>query len=384
MGTKIINLLIPWITPVIFLLSAQIAVDHGVLGLLGFSIMGAISFLAIFFLKKRLNGIVLGEKLKNLLYTLYVIELIICIGIVVEIIVTEYFFNFVSVSIINVLFITATTIIVLFLQKFNVKWLSVSMVVGGLILSFLIPTLVYLKVSIPTVYSGLHFLANDMLRFDNQQTWLLIINLLIILIVHQILQSLFYGKKVVKERKMGAYLVSALMWGIVPISLGSLAFLAKAQAVWPEQSDQVSILVINRFGGQFGQTLFLVTSIFIIISLLSRMWTNFKTQSFYKGPLTTILFITIPLIVVISFKITLLQVVVTFGLIWGPVLGILLWSTNHEKVNWIMLILGSTVAILVAYFQTMTLGILVGTLVTGVIMKIIHYTTIGYRENRSA
>ena len=384
MGTKITNLLIPWITPVIFLLSAQIAVDHGVLGLLGFSIMGAISFPAISFLQRRLHGLALSDKLRNLIYTLYVIEIIICIGIVAEIIVTEYFFNFVSLSIINVLFITATTIVVLFLQKFNVKWLSVSMVVGGLITSFLIPTLVYLKVSIPTVYSGLHFLANDMLRFDNQQTWLLIVNLGIILIVHQILHALFYGKKVMKERKVGAYLVSALIWGIVPISLGSLAFLAKAQAVWPEQSDQVSILVINRFGGQFGQTIFLVTSIFIIISLLSRMWNNFKKQSFYKGPFTTIIYVAIPLVIVVMFKITLLQVVVTFGLIWGPVLGILLWSTNNEKVNWIILSLGSTVAILVAYLQSITLGIIVGTIVTSVSMKIIHYITLEYRENISA
>lgn len=361
MGTQIINLLIPWITPVIFLLSAQIAVDYGVLGLLGFSMVGILAFVVVYFIQMKFELMNLDEQLKKLIYTLFIMETTICILLVGKILITY-------ISITNIAFFFLTSIIVLYLQKNNKKWVSVSMVISGLMFSFLIPTLVYLKVSIPTVYSGLHFLANEMLRFDNNRTWLLIFILGIILIVHQVLNHAFYYGDRVKSRKAGTFLVSAMIWGIVPISLGSLSFLAKAQAVWPEQSDQVSILVINQFGGQFGQKLFLVTSIYILIGLLTRMWNNLQEKKFLTNLFSGILLIVL-LPVVTLFQITLLQVIIFFGLIWGPLLGVALWAVNNRAVNRVVLALGICVAGLFTLIDSIEIGIIAGTVFSILIMK---------------
>ncbi|MFE8701573.1 hypothetical protein ACFYKX_13295 [Cytobacillus sp. FJAT-54145] len=369
MATKIIFLLIPWITPVIFLLSAQIAVDYGVHGLLGFSIMGAISFIAIFFLQRKAIFSKFDDSFKNFLYSLYVIELCICISIVIEIIIKESFYYF--FSIINVLFIIVATVVFIFLQRINEK-LSISIVISGLIFSFLIPTLVYLKVSIPTVYSGLHFLATDMLKFNDRYTWLLVVTLGIILIAHQYLYHMFYYKGLDNQRAF-TYLISSMVWLVVPISLGSLAFLAKAQAVWPDLSDQVSIMVINRFGGQFGQMLFLVTSIFIIITLVTRMLKDFRKRSQFKGSLWLFVHFILPVIVAFSFKITLLQVIIVFGLVWGPILGVVLGGSNMRKINILGVIIGFSVSSTLSIIYSLPIGILLGTAVSCFILRLVNY-----------
>lgn len=366
-----LNKLIAWITPVIFLLSAQIAVEHGVFGLLGFSFLGALSFLFVYFLQKRRRYMNLDAKLKNLIYVLLLMEITACTINVVEVIVLKSFQNF--LSIINISLIVFIIVIILFLQSKNRNWLHVSMIILGLIFSFLIPTLVYLKVSIPTVYSGLHFLANDMLRFDNFLTWQLLAVLGVILLSHQILYHLFFIKND-STVKFGTYLVSSLIWLVVPISIGSLAFLAKAQAIWPELSDQVSVLVIIQFGGHFGQTILLVTCFFLLIGKSVIIWDNFKKRFHDRFALLTIFIVIIPLVIVLSAKITLLDILLFFGLIWSPLFGVILWTSTNMYINRIVLALGILLAFVLFTLYSAMVGMMASALFSFATMMVLNYT----------
>lgn len=369
MASKMLNKLIAWITPVIFLLSAQIAIEHGVFGLLGFSFLGAISFIFVYFLQRRSRYTLLDKKFKDLIYILLLMEIIACIINVVEVIVSKSFQNF--LSIINVSLIVFIVVIILFLQNKKRNWLYVCMIILGLIFSFLIPTLVYLKVSIPTVYSGLHFLANDMLRFDNHLTWQLFSVMGVIFLTHQILYHLFFMRN--DNAKLGTYLVSSLIWVVVPISIGSLAFLAKAQAIWPELSDQVSVLVIQQFGGHFGQTILYVTCFFLIISESVVIWDNFKKRYHDKLLLISFFLVIIPLVIVLSFNITLLDILLFFGLIWCPLFGVILWTSGNKVINRIVFALGVFLASILSIQYSAMIGMMVSALFSFTIMMLLNY-----------
>lgn len=370
LGTQVVHILIPWVTPAIFLLSAQITYNSGVLGLLGFSFTGILSYYVFFFLKNKTKVTAIDPRLKKLMFDLLIIESAICIFLVCKIIITGTFFD-------NPLYITSTLIITvsiffLFIKNSNMNWISTSILLLGLIVSFLIPTIVYLKVSIPTVYSGLHFLATDMLMLNNKHTWMFILILFIIMIAHQFLQFIFYDQE--KSNYRGAsYIIASFIWGIVPISLGSLAFLAKAQAIWPNLTDRVSLMVINTFGGQFGKTTFILISIIMIFNQVSRFQIVYKRQPFNKRFYNIFAYLLVPSIL-LFFNITILDVVLFFGLLFGPMLGIILWASVNKYVTRTVYMLGVTVSFIFYFIGDIYIGVLMGTIVSGILMNVINHS----------
>ncbi|MET3292230.1 UNVERIFIED_CONTAM: tryptophan-rich sensory protein [Brevibacillus sp. OAP136] len=118
----------------------------------------------------------------------------------------------------------------------------------------LLPTLVYLKVSVPTVYSGVKFLATDMLRLDSPMSWVLTAALMIRFTSHSLVNPhirTIYRQ--IKEPRRGlSFSLAPLIWAFLPLSIGTLSFVAKAEAVWPVFADEVSILIVSHFGGQLG------------------------------------------------------------------------------------------------------------------------------------
>ncbi|WP_042354168.1 hypothetical protein [Bacillus rubiinfantis] len=368
MATTIIQKLIPWITPLIFFISCQIALDHGILGLVGFSIIGAVSFFIIYFYQKGQTFQQLDRWLHIFIYSLYTIELLTCLLMVGKMFALLFINNIPYYTIFSL--ITIVAVILIFLRV-NQEGQAITTVILGLIFSFLIPTLVYLNVSIPTVYSGLHFLANEMLRFDSRETWILLVNIGIILIAHQFLHHYFSPNGKTKE-KIGPTIISALIWMVVPISLGSIAFLAKAEAIWPEQSDHICILVIQQFGGHFGQVLFLMTNILILIGQGVRMWGNVRSSESQRFPLIALLYTFVPVVIVTFFKITLLDVLLYFGLLWGPLTGVFLWTSANQLLNRFVLGAGFIVSVVTAILYSLELGIIAGSVFSCLTMMVIN------------
>lgn len=373
LATKIIKLLIPWITPITFLLSAQIAYEFGMLGLLFFSFITALSFFIFFFVSNNHIPLKNDVNLKKAIYILFMTEVITCILLVVKKIILNfpmgYFSIFYYLSLITCLFVISY-----FRQKYR-KWLSNSMVLLGLIASFLIPTIVYLKISIPTVYSGLYYLAKDMIEFNLSSIWTDFIAWGILIIVHQYLFYIYYIKKNISSYKGGPLLSASLICLISPISSGSLAFLAKAQVVWPEQIDTVSLMVIHIFGGTFGRAFFVIVSLFILINLLLKIKRSINLN-FNNGLMTILKFLIVPVLVISLLDLTILDVLLFSGMFWGPLLSLVLLSGNLKiglKSSYIIGVLTSFVA---TYLTTLTDGILLGCFTTGCILmffKIIEY-----------
>ncbi|MFF2755005.1 hypothetical protein ACFVR1_14795 [Psychrobacillus sp. NPDC058041] len=369
MGTKIIDLLIPSITPVMFFLAAQVAYDFGVAGLLGFSIMLAISFYIIYLLKNKKVSRIHDPLLKKLVYSLYFIETSLSIFLVGKIIFSEAATQYFQVIII--ILVLVATIFVLFLRKFEEKWVSTSTIVLGLIVSFLIPTLVYLRVSIPTVYSGLHFLSRDMLTININESIFLILGLGIILVAHQ------YGYHTVYEKvkighKSRSFIIAGLISANVLIAFGSISFLGRAQAVFPDLSDRVSMQVMSRFGGQFGQLLFVSTSIFISIYVVIRLWKTMQNESSNYRSLSFFYYLFFPLIIVVFWDLTLLDIFLFFGLIWGPLYSVIIWPSESSVKTRISFIAGLVLSIVFFTLYDVIIGILAGTISSILIVRLMN------------
>lgn len=340
-----------------FFLAVQVAYDYGVTGLIGFSFVLAISFYIIYLVKNKKAYRMNDPMLEKIFYSLYFIETSLSIFQVGKIIfseaATQYF------KVIFFVLIVVSTIFVLFLRKYEEKWVSTSTIVLGLIVSFLIPTLVYLKVSIPTVYSGLHFLSRELLTINIDQSFFVILGLGIVLIVHQYVYHMLYDN-VKDEQKSRAFIIAGLISANVLIAFGSISFLGKAQAVLPDLSDRVSMQVMSRFGGQFGQLLFVSTSIFISIFIIIRLWNTMQNKSLSHQSLSFFYYLFLPLTIVIFLDLTLLDIFLFFGLIWGPLFSVILWPSESNVKIRISFVGGLVLSITFYLLQGAIMGIFAG------------------------
>ncbi|MEK3935706.1 hypothetical protein MKY41_10315 [Sporosarcina sp. FSL W7-1349] len=357
MASNIIYLLLPLMTPLAFFLAAQITYDHGVLGLLGYSSMWALSFIAFYFTQNRKPVAIQDPILRSAIKGVYIIEVIFCIFLVLKIILTET--DFIYMTLIHIILMATVPLFVFYLYKFNPKLVAVATVLLGIAISFLIPTLVYLKVSIPTVYSGIHFLYTELLRFDRPATWLLVASLGILLVARQYLYRMvdIHHKE---QARFVPYLIAAIISSIVMISFGAISFLGRAQAVLPDLSDRVSIQVINRFGGQFAQILFMSITIFMIFFIFIKLWESVKGGSNKSNLLLIGICILIPGLVVPYANITLLDAFLYFGLFWSPLCGLIAVPVSSIYQTRISFIFGLCIGLLVGLVFTIPLGILGG------------------------
>jgi len=352
-------------TPFVFFLAAQITYDFGVLGLLGYSAMWSLSFILVFFAKNK-NGVLLyNPALKKIVQYIYRLEIIICIFLIIKIILTEIIPGY--LAFINIILLITIPLFIIYLNKMNEKLVSIGTVLLGITLSFLIPTLVYLKVSIPTVYSGLHFLSPDLLKFDRIATWWFILSIGIILIVQQYLYRI-EDVDYKEQYKPGPFIIAGVIAGIVTISFGSISFLGSAQAVMPDLSDRVSIQVIYRFGGQFGQVLFVAILFFISFFILFKIGQSIKNMTVKSVPSSVGKYLFIPLIIVLYFDLTILDVFLLFGLIWGPFIGVIFYPSSSKNKTKLSLFLGLAMSVSFAVVIDIPAGIIIGAITSISIM----------------
>lgn len=371
MATNIIYLLIPFISPVAFFLAAQITYDYGVLGLLGYAFAWALSFIIIYFTKNIMSSWQEDTFLKKIAKDLYMIEIILCIFLVLKIILTETLFEY--VTFINLALIILIFLAIICLEKVSENIVSIGTVLLGITLSFLLPTLVYLKVSIPTVYSGVHFLSTDLLRLDDSATWLLIGSLGMIVIAHQHLYQLIDRQPFTRNR-MSTFWIASIIAGIVTISFGTISFLGRAQAVLPNLSDRVSIQVIYRFGGQFGPFVFIAITAFISFFVLGKVWKSLSRDVKNKKAilLSFIKYLLIPGLTVVYVELTLLDIVLVFGLIWGPLASTFTIPSSNKRARKVAVGIGIVTSIVTSLMLDLSWGVINGTLSTTCIMLILH------------
>lgn len=371
MATNIIYLLIPFMSPVVFFLAAQITYDFGVLGLLGYAFGWTASFILIYFTRGKIASWKKDEFLKGVVKELYRLEVIVSVFLVIKIIITETLFEY--LTFINLVIIVLIFIAIVFLEKVNKNFVSIGTILLGITLSFLLPTLVYLKVSIPTVYSGVHFLSTELLRLDDSATWIMIGSLGIIIATHQHLYQLIDSHSI-KHNRMSSFWIASVIAGIVTISFGTISFLGRAQAVLPNLSDRVSIQVIYRFGGQFGPFVFIAITAFISFFVLGKIWKSITLDVKNKKAIVPsfIKYFIAPVLVVGYIDFTLFDVFLVFGLIWGPLLSTFIIPSMNQVVKRGTVGIGIIMGLVASLSLGIAWGVIIGAMSTAIILLAIY------------
>lgn len=336
-GWGITHLLARWITPVTFLGAAEAAYRYGISGLVGFSLFGVTGFSLFAFWLIRSKGNPLGGHFKgsgssepivlfdgkvgSVIRLLMMVETLMIAGITGYLLIEDLFMLSREKSIL--LFLPLFWLL-LFLRSKGMFHIYPIVQVGLVMIGVMIvPALVYLNVSIPTVYSGVHFLATEMLQWNNRISWLFVAAMGVISIGHIMIDPTTWTTlyRIRKDKRVHTFQFAGLMWLFVPLSFGSLAFAAKAQAIWPSQLSNTALLVVQNLGGGFGFFLFTIT---LWTVLLSSTFTQLRDTSIFspKG-LSVILYMVVPaaaLGAVYLFNWTVLQILLFFGMLWGVLL----------------------------------------------------------------
>ena len=80
-----------------------------------------------------------------------------------------------------------------------------------------------------------------------------------------------------RDRLLPAFVISGIGWAFVPIAVSTLAFVALAEGLQPEQVNQVAPLVAERFGGSFAGYMFLVVVWSAILSTAAASLNAFSS-----------------------------------------------------------------------------------------------------------
>ncbi|MEK4029700.1 hypothetical protein MKZ02_14340 [Pseudobacillus sp. FSL P4-0506] len=335
LGKGIVILVNQWVGLTTFLVAAQLSYEQGVSGLFGYCLAGLASLLCLYFLlKKRAvphDPVHATRTIKPLLL-LYYLE-----HFIVSLLAAKFIFKlFYSVNIVILagLFVVFYQFILLAKSKnLYIRSLIISML--ALVATVLLPTFVYLKMSVPTIYSGVHFLAPEMLILDDLSGWLLGGVLFIRFMAHHLLnqnmRKIFMNIK--QEKRPLAFTISSFIWFFVPLSMGTLAFVAKASAIWPASNDEVGLQVVQQFGGQLGIVLLVVT---LLVILFSSSAGDFVDKTFVRKDIfvkAAVLGMA-ALIVTTLPKLTILDVMVFASLVWAPVVPAMYLMETSLLARW--------------------------------------------------
>lgn len=360
LGRGIVALLGQSIGLVTFLASSQASYEYGVIGLLCYCLAGLSSFLFMYMVLKKNDDLPIRKnKMPGAFNWLYHMENVI-IAILVGKMIIKLFYGL-NVIVAICLFVIFYQFMILARNK-KPHAGSLFIVIMSLITTVLIPTLVYLKVSVPTVYSGVNFLATDMLILDDPSSWLIGAVLFIRFSAHSLLNEHMWNiyTRMKRSKRAPSFTLSSFIWLFLPLSIGTLSFVAKASAVWPALNDEVSLSVVHNFGGQFGVALFVVTLLVIMFSSVS---TYFVHHAYGRGEAVIKIgtVIIAALVAILLPELTILDVMFYFSFVWAAIVPLFLvkklWIPSF--VNWIIVCVSAGAGI---YFMTQQ-GLMMGVII---------------------
>ncbi|WP_312113179.1 hypothetical protein [Brevibacillus reuszeri] len=357
-GKGIVKLLGLWIGIPCFLASAQASYQYGIIGMLGYSVAGILGLLFIFMVNRK---IIYQRQPLRYLPLLWVLE-----DILISVLAGKMILNLIySINDhLSIAFVTSFLLLMLAVQFGKPNQASFVIVLLAMSATMLLPTLVYLKVSVPTVYSGVKFLATDMLRLDISSSWSLAGALLVRFmtgsLIHPRLGITFHQIKVSKRGL--CFCLAPLIWACLPISMGTLSFVSKAEAIWPSFPDQVSVMVVGYFAGQIGIVLLIVTLIIILITAVPQATLGEqKSAVWMRGAIILVA----GAISLLFPKLTILDTMLYFALIWAAVAPVVLLISKLGRGGAaIVIIAGLTTGCFYSLTSGVTIGVLVDVLVS--------------------
>ncbi|WHY79948.1 hypothetical protein QNH20_12740 [Neobacillus sp. WH10] len=336
LGKGIVILVSQWIGLTTFLVSSQVSYEQGVSGLVSYCLAGLASLFCLYFLLKNRamphTPDHMGRGIKPFLLLYYLENFV--VSLLAAKLILKLFYNVNIVILAGLLIVFYQFILLAKSKNLYIRSLIISML--SLIATVLLPTFVYLKVSVPTIYSGVHFLATEMLILDDPSRWILGGVLFIHFTAHNLLnQNMWKVFTNIKQAKRSlAFTISSFIWFFVPLSMGTLAFVAKASAVWPASNDEVGLQVVRQVDGQLGMVLLVVTLLVILFSSLASNLvdkTFARKDIFVKAGLLGMAAV----IVTMLPKLTILDVMVFTSIFWAAMIPAMYLRRTDLSPSWV-------------------------------------------------
>lgn len=402
----ITSLLAFWITGNTMLAAPESAYTYGVLGALGYGLLGGSGVLLFGLLSKRVHKVIPHGKSvgdfygtrydeKNYylflaLLIVYVLGIIVTQGIGGGVLLEQIF----DIPYYLAVFLTFATVIVYsYYGGFNsVAGVAYFQVLLILVVALVVPPLVYFNVGFSNVYEGM--LQSDPTTLNlTVPAGLLFATAGALMGIGEVFMDNTFWQRAYAIRRdvvMKTFMLSGIGWILVPLAVASLAFVALAFGRQPEQINQVAPMIAQVYGGAASGWLFLVavwsalcSTTAASINALATLLMNdaiprvkedvTEDELLQYGKYLTIVVGIAGFILSLPRILTMLQMLVFLGVIniafVFPIVAGLWW----EKANSNVVFVAALTATVVGYWAYFNIGSLQGVVVSGWLSFVITY-----------
>lgn len=400
------SLLAFWITGNTMLAAPESAYTYGIIGALGYGILGGSGVLLFGLLSKRVHKVIPHGKSvgdfygtrydeKNYylflaLLIIYVLGIIVTQGIGGGVLLEQIF----QIPYYLSVFLTFLTVIIYsYYGGFNsVAGVAYFQVLLILVVAIVVPPLVYFNVGFANVYEGM--LQNDPTKLDlTLPAGLLFATAGSLLGIGEVFMDNTFWQRAYAIRRdivVKTFALSGIGWILVPLSVASLAFVALAFGRQPDQVNQVAPLIAEVYGGAVSGWLFLVAvwsalcsttaasinalATLIMNDAIPRIKDDVTQEELLQyGKYLTVVVGFAGFVLSLPRILTMLQMLIFLGVIniafVFPIIAGLWW----EKANSNVVFAAALTATTIGYWAYFNIGSLQGIVVSGWISFVITY-----------
>jgi Na+/proline symporter len=268
------SLLAFWITGNTILAAPEAAYTMGILGAIGYAVLGGVAVALFAPIARRIHEVIPHGRTVGDFYAarfgglnyyvflvfllLYVFGVLITQGIGGGIILEQVFgVPYVAAVILSFLIVITYSMLGGFQSVTGVAFFQIILIL--IAVAGVVPY-VFFSQGPSSVYEGILQNSPDLLSLTLPAGLLFMFAGALLGAGEVFMDNIFWQRAyaIRRDRLLTSFLISGIGWAFVPIAISTLAFIALAEGIQPEQVNQVAPLVVEQFGGGFATYMFLV------------------------------------------------------------------------------------------------------------------------------
>jgi urea-proton symporter len=392
------SLLAFWITGNTTLAAPEAAYTMGVLGAIGYGFLGGIAVVLFAPLAKRIHEVIphgrtVGDfyvaRFGNLNYMIFLFFLLIYVfGILVTqgigggVILEQVFqIPYLLAVVLSFIIVIAYSMLGGFQSVTGVAFFQIILIL--IAVAGVVPY-VFFSVGPSRIYEGMLNNSPDLLDLTLPAGLLFLFGGAMLGIGEVFMDNTFWQRAyaVRRDRLTTAFLVSGIGWAFVPIAVSTLAFVALAEGIEPEQVNQVAPQVAQQFGGAFANYMFLVVvwsailstaaaslnafSSVILNDLVPRFRPDLSEQQLKRyGAVITVIVGIIALLLTLPQFTTMLQMLIFIGVINAAFIYPIALGLFWRRMTSTAALLAGVISPIVGYIVYFTVGSIQGIVASG-------------------
>lgn len=400
------SLLAFWITGNTMLAAPESAYSYGIIGAAGYGLTGGLAVVLFGLLSKRIHQVIPHGKTVGDYYrtrfgdTNYYIFFVLLVIYILGMIVTQGIGGGVLLEqIFDIPYLVAvplTFFIVIVYSYFggfrSVAGVAYFQVLLILVVALVVPPLVYLNVGFEPTYEGMLQNAPTSLNLFEPAALLFLFGFAFVGTGEVFMDNTFWQRAYAIRRDVvvKTFMLSGIGWGLVPLAVASLAFVALGFGDSPEQINQVAPLVAQIYGGDIAGWLFLVAVWSALCSTTAASINSLATlvmndiipdikedvadeELLAYGKYLTIIVGVLGLLLSLPQILTMLQMLIFLGVINAAFLFPIIAGLWWEKASPQAVLIAATAATVVGYAVYFTIGDLQGVIASGWVSFILTF-----------